>query len=275
MLKIDSPSTPTSIAPVTTITKPGKTEITLFRHVKVAGANALYGQTDVEANIEQNNQAFDGFVSASPDTLFVEEQDAGEQEKLLQRFDFILTSPLQRRKLLAKRLSESSNIPCIELPGFQEMNFGDYDGLAFESLGGTFLETENKGEMDIESKGGIDGKNWQVLEKFWQDPANNTLPNAESLLAFKQRIEKNWQQLLTQYQGKKLLLVTHGGVIRMILAHILPLDWQHPSLYQSLKISNASLTKINRYQHFCEEPICDQAIENDHCEVEFIGLPLF
>lgn len=243
------------------IAKTSKTEVTLFRHVKVTGADALYGQTDVKANIDKNNQAFYAFAGTS----FAGNSFESDKEHLSQRFDFILTSPLQRCKLLAKRLSENSNIPCIELPGFQEMNFGDYDGLAFERFADVFNGSKGKNESQNQNN----EQNWQVLEKFWQDPANNTLPNAESLLAFKQRIDNSWQQLLTQYQGKRILLVTHGGVIRMILAHILPLDWQNPSLYQSLKIGNASLTKINSHQYFC-----DQHIENVHCEVEYIGLPL-
>lgn len=137
------------------------------------------------------------------------------------KFDHIISSPLQRCAKLAENIAPSLGCQVQLMPQVQEMSFGDVDGVAFSQL----------------------SSQWPLLESFWQDPANHRLPQAETLAAFHHRIVQGWEQIL-QRTDDHLLVVTHGGVIRMLVAHLLDLDWKNPKLYSSLAIANASITHI-------------------------------
>ncbi len=133
----------------------------------------------------------------------------------------IMTSPLSRCIDLAQRIAEQQMLPVIEAPALKEMNFGDFDGVPFDML----------------------GDQWKKLESFWQSPSQHTLPNAESLHTFSLRVSSAWSQIINDINDN-LLIVTHGGVIRMILAHLLGVDWRNPRWYSTLAIGNASVTHI-------------------------------
>ncbi|MEZ8341895.1 histidine phosphatase family protein [Vibrio cyclitrophicus] len=177
--------------------------IYLLRHGKVEGKAALNGFSDVLVQTEIQQRICESLI---------------EQNLFL---DCVVTSPLRRCSDIANLYAKRMALPLSIEPEFQEMNFGEVDGVAFDEL---------------------DDK-WAKLETFWQDPANHQLSGAESLQNFHDRVTQGWSQLLTN-ESDNLLLVTHGGVIRMILAHCLDIDWKNPSLYSKLSIENASITHI-------------------------------
>jgi len=191
------------------------TKLYLLRHGQVTGAAALYGHTDVTVADEVNQQIQRG-VNIS--TI---------------NFDHVCSSPLQRCLSLAKRLtvpgSEQSARPLEIVDGFKEMNFGRYDGIAFDQL-----------HQDKHS--------WQQLEHFWQNPIKNSLPEAELLAEFSKRVVSAWQGLLAEItvnpNNRNTLIICHGGVIRMILAHILAIDISNAHWYSQLSIDYGSLTTL-------------------------------
>ncbi|WP_086774955.1 alpha-ribazole phosphatase family protein [Vibrio coralliirubri] len=196
--------------------------IYLLRHGKVEGKAALNGLSDVLVNPEHQEQICEALAT----------QDI--------TFDSVVTSPLKRCADLANLYAERTSVPLSVVPGFQEMNFGEVDGVPFDEL-------EDK---------------WEMLETFWQDPANHQLTGAESLQGFHDRVTQAWSQLLND-SSDNILLVTHGGVIRILLAHCLDIDWKNPSLYSKLSIENASITHIQITQ-FAQSFI----------SVKSIGLPV-
>ncbi len=176
----------------------------LLRHGKVEGDAALNGRTDRRV------------------TAAVQQQISQALCKRNIAFEHIISSPLSRCADLAQLLKKQQ--PGIKLSieeQFQEISFGTLDGQAFES---------------IKDK-------WLLLEAFWQDPAQNTLPEAESLSDFRQRILSTWSRII-EAEHNNTLIITHGGVIRMILADALQLDWRNPAWHSNLAIGNASLTHI-------------------------------
>ncbi|OEE73311.1 alpha-ribazole phosphatase family protein [Vibrio splendidus] len=196
--------------------------IYLLRHGKVEGEAALNGSSDVLVNPDLQDRICGALIK----------QDI--------TFDCVVTSPLRRCSDLANRYAQRMSVPLSVAPDFQEMNFGDVDGVPFDEL-------EDK---------------WGMLETFWQDPANHQLTGAESLQSFHDRVTQAWSQLLND-PSDNILLVTHGGVIRILLAHCLDIDWKNPSLYSKLSIENASITHIQITQ-FAQSFIC----------VKSIGLPV-
>jgi alpha-ribazole phosphatase/probable phosphoglycerate mutase len=226
-------------------------EISLVRHVKVTGAPALYGSTDVMPRLAENSHLLA--------TLNSYQQQS-------EPFKLVVSSPLKRCLIFATAFADNNKIPLKCINTFQELNFGDFDGIPFDD--NTFSRDTPLGT-----------KNWAMLEKFWKAPATATLPQAESLADFNQRILAAWQELVdicfkqsedeehSKPKLKRILLVAHGGVIRIILAHVLQLAWQNPVLYQNLQISNGSLSKVT-----ITRPFEDSSVNN--YQANFIGLPL-
>ena len=208
-------------------------KIYLLRHGKVEGEPALYGSTDVLVSTEM-----------------IEQMEQALQEHALV-FDEIVSSPLQRCSVLAEKIHAVDGTPIRTITGFQEMNFGFYDGKPFDKL---------KDE-------------WKVLADFWQDPARQPLPGSESIDGFKTRVVTSWNKLLQGYstletENNAILLITHGGVIRVLLSHILGLDSSNPKLFSHLNIANASVTTIDHciYQY--------DGVEEAVTTVESVALPL-
>ncbi|WP_114324911.1 histidine phosphatase family protein [Candidatus Colwellia aromaticivorans] len=222
-------------------------EISLVRHVKVAGAPALYGSTDVMPSIEENKLLLTNL------TAFQQQGNA---------YDLVITSPLKRCRIVAKLFAEQNKTPLQCIDTLQEINFGDFDGIPFD-------------DASFSIGTALGAKHWAMLERFWQSPATATLPQAESLADFNLRIVSAWSELIEscykQSDGvdrpKRILLLAHGGVIRIILAQILQLDWQNPVLHQSLQIANASVSQITVTRPFEKSDL-------NHYQVNFIGLPV-
>lgn len=177
--------------------------IYLLRHGKTVGKAALNGSADIE--VEQSEQ----------------QQIALELMSFGVSFTQVFSSPLKRCSELAELVADRNNIPLHIVPELQEMDFGDFDGVPFDEL----------------------EQQWSTLESIWLDPANHTLPNAESLCGFRDRVVSGWTEVLST-ESDNILVVTHGGVIRVLLAHLLDVDWQNPSRYSCLTIDNASVSQV-------------------------------
>lgn len=177
--------------------------IHLFRHGQVAGPPALYGKTDVELSEM-------GFESLSKAT------------QQLPPPDHIITSPLQRCHSFASQQAQRLDCPLTIEPALREMDFGRWDGVAYE---------EHSPE-------------WPAMEKFWQQPAQVTPPEGESLQQMQQRVSAAWRAL-TEASDKTIWVFAHGGVIRLVLAEVLGLDWRNAQLYSTLQVGYASRTDIS------------------------------
>lgn len=176
----------------------------LLRHGKVEGEPALNGHTDKK-------------VDAQIQASICQALSCQNIE-----FDQIISSPLRRCSDLLPLLQQQyPNVDTELNENFQELSFGELDGRPFET---------------IKDK-------WPLLDAFWEDPANNPLPKSELLSDFNQRIVSAWSKQL-EAENKNTLIITHGGVIRMLLAHALQVDWKNPAWHSNLSIGNASLTHI-------------------------------
>jgi len=134
-------------------------------------------------------------------------------------WDRIISSPLQRCSAFAHKFGQQYSLPVHLDTRFKEMHFGCWEGRTAAEL----MSTDE-----------------DALTQFWNDPIQNTPPEAEPLLEFNQRVLSAWADLLRDYQGERILLVTHGGVIRVLLCHaqqrpikqLLDIDVKHAALKQ-------------------------------------------
>ena len=112
-------------------------------------------------------------------------------------WDVLVSSPLQRCALFAQELGAHLGLPVQREPALQELHFGEWEGRSAAQL------------MDTHA---------DELGRFWADPYAYTPPGGETVLAFAARVLGGIERLQRDCVGKRVLLVTHGGVMRLLLA---------------------------------------------------------
>ena len=119
------------------------------------------------------------------------------------QWDHILTSPLLRCREFAAELSKQQHIPLTVAHDFKEISFGDWEGKTREQVAQEYGDHQ---------------------ANFWRDAENHPPVNGETIQDFHQRIGDAWALWQQALQGQRVLLVCHGGVIRMVLSHVLGLS---------------------------------------------------
>jgi len=179
----------------------------LMRHGECEGGQILRGHTDVSLSELGRKQMFDAIEAADIS------------------FEHIISSPLRRCCEFALRLYLKREVPLKLEEGFKEMNFGDWDGESLESLYQTCAGP---------------------IEAYWKNPWASTPPDGESMLDFEARIDRAWESILNQHRGQSLLLVTHAGVIRHLMASALGVSGV-AGFYTQLSLAYAAIVKITVY----------------------------
>ena len=135
-------------------------------------------------------------------------------------WDHIITSPLIRCAAFAKIFGQRHMISYTVEDRIKETHFGDWENHSAAEL------------MRVDS---------DALTRFWNNPMCNTPPNGECLSNFNKRVLSAWEDNVTKNTATKTLLITHGGVIRMILCHVL----QYPvERMFEFKIGHATIHRI-------------------------------
>jgi len=116
------------------------------------------------------------------------------------RWDAVITSPLSRCRDFAVELTEKRGLALHEEPDLREINFGDWEGLTADEIRAAKPGT---------------------LEAFWRDPVANPPPGGESLPDFHRRVTRAWQRRRVELEDQRVLVVCHGGVIRMLVADVM------------------------------------------------------
>ncbi|NWA86517.1 alpha-ribazole phosphatase family protein [Pseudomonas sp. D2002] len=112
-------------------------------------------------------------------------------------WDRLISSPLQRCALFAHELGARLNLPVSLEKDLQELHFGAWEGQSAAAL----METDAEG-----------------LGRFWADPYAFTPPEGERVSDFSERVLGAVSRLHQAYAGERVLLISHGGVMRLLLA---------------------------------------------------------
>ncbi len=134
-------------------------------------------------------------------------------------WDCAVSSPLTRCAEFAREFAALRGLPLHVDPRLRELHFGAWEGKDAQELSQT--------EPD-------------ALSRFWSDPYRHPPPGGETLEAFETRVLSAWRDLAERHAGQRLLVISHGGVIRMLLCHarglargeLLRLDVPHASLHR-------------------------------------------
>lgn len=190
------------------------TEILLIRHGETAwnAVRKLQGHLDIPLNAEGRRQA--------------KALAAGlQQEKLAA----IISSDLQRAMQTAGEIARLQGISTRIDAALRERCFGDFEGKLYSELPELYPD---------------EYAHWRSRDPDFhfpakQDDANNV---GESIREFQQRTINAILHYATQYQGKKIAIVAHGGVLECAYraAMNLPLNAE-----RTITIYNASINRFH------------------------------
>ncbi len=186
------------------------TRIHLIRHGQVDGPSAMYGRTNVSLTPVGWQQLEDITRELKPDR--------------------VISSPLKRCSMFARHYAAQQGIPLDIEDDLQEYDFGEWDGVPFERL--------------FDGDAGA-----MMLDGFGRLPAEHTPPGGERLDDMFERVVACWETLVARCAGEELVVLCHGGVIRLLLAHLLPVDWRDGRWFSQLSIDYGSRSTVERSEH--------------------------
>lgn len=177
------------------------TTVDLIRHGEPAGGIRFRGHTDDPLS----------------ETGWAQMRAAVQGES---QWQVVVSSPLLRCAEFAAELAARAGVPLETEARFKEIGFGEWEGRTPEELMHSAPD---------------------CLDRLWRDPAGYTPPGGERLEAFAARVTASWNDTLARHAGKKILLVAHGGVNRVILCHALQIPLQY--MFR-LEVPFAGLSRI-------------------------------
>ena len=141
----------------------------------------------------------------------------------------VISSPLQRCAQFAEQLALRLGVPVSLEKDLQELHFGAWEGQSAAAL----METDAEG-----------------LGLFWADPYSFTPPQGEAVSDFSARVLAAVERLHQAHAGERVLLVSHGGVMRLLLARarglpreqLLNVEVAHGGFF-SLSVAGAGLLR--------------------------------
>lgn len=135
-------------------------------------------------------------------------------------WNYVVSSPLTRCAEFAHELARSRLLPIVIDERLREMHFGEWEGRRVAEL----LATDR-----------------DRVTKYWSDPAGHAPPGAEPFYLFQTRVLTAWDELISRQADAHLLIVSHGGPIRVILGHVLGMQLQ---ALLRLEVSHADLSRV-------------------------------
>lgn len=112
-----------------------------------------------------------------------------------ERFDLLLSSDLQRARDTALPLAEIRAARPDAQAAWREQGFGVLEGLSVDE---------------------IKARHPDLWANWLRHDADYALPEGESVRRFHARVVGALRELVRQHEGRRLLIVTHGGVLDML-----------------------------------------------------------
>jgi probable phosphoglycerate mutase len=120
-------------------------------------------------------------------------------DKLIgENFDVIFSSPLKRALKTAQIVAEKINIPIVERGEITERDYGTLSGKTWDEA----------------NAASIDGAN--IKEKDFAQVYDYRPYGGESVEDVKKRVLKFVNELRGNYSDKKVLVVAHGGILKLM-----------------------------------------------------------
>lgn len=161
------------------------TEIIIIRHGETEWnqSGRFQGHSDVPLSEEGRAQA-----EALGRNLIVDQVDA------------IYASDLIRAMETAAPLAARFGLKVIADPLLRELNFGAWEGRSFTEVNADSPDT---------------------MKEFYRDPERAAIPESEPFPDFQKRVAGRVREIAAAECGKRVVIVSHGASIRILLADLL------------------------------------------------------
>lgn len=139
-------------------------------------------------------------------------------------WDQVITSPLLRCHEFAEQYASKHELQLTVEPRLVEIGFGVWEG---------------RTKFDIETNDA------EAYKHFKADPVRNRPAGAEPLEKFSNRVWHCYEEIHQNHRGKRNLIVTHAGVLRVIISRIMGLPLN--DVYNQVQVEYAAMlsTRVN------------------------------
>jgi len=154
-----------------------------IRHAETELAGSFCGHSDPPLNARGQMQVSDLIARLAMEPI-----------------DAIYSSDLRRAADTAASLAQAFAVPCTTTSALREIYFGDWEAMTW---------------AEIERRDADYARRW--AESF----PNLAAPNGEPYAMFESRVLREVDRLLDLAAAKRIAVVTHAGVMRVVLRHLL------------------------------------------------------
>jgi alpha-ribazole phosphatase len=154
----------------------------------------------------------------------------GERQALIlsdclttENLDAIVTSDLERTRVTARAIALRHGLALQEDSDLRELAFGEWEGYTYDEV---LARDANHAAL------------WRA------DPSKYAPPGGETVAQLRDRCARALKSWQTQYPEASVLWVTHGGLIGVLLCHILGIDLKRRWQFSH---DNASISEIRIY----------------------------
>jgi len=140
-----------------------------------------------------------------------------------EKIDAVYCSDLKRAVVTAEIISSGHDVEITSCPELREINYGDAEGLTFEEIGHRYPE---------------------LAEAITSLSLELNFPGGESFREFIARTSKFLDRLNKHTEEQTILIVSHGGPLRVLVCELLGIDQSH---WRQFRFDNASLSIVETY----------------------------
>ena len=132
----------------------------------------------------------------------------------------LIASPLSRATQTAEAIGRHASLDVARDPRLIDFRLGKWTGMTYEEVSAS-----------------------PEYQRFLADPLSERIPDGESLAEIRARAVSAVEQALEDSpSGDAVALVTHAGIIRVVLAHYLG---SHPANYHRIRVSPGSISVLS------------------------------
>lgn len=133
----------------------------------------------------------------------------------------IVASDLQRARVTAQAVARHHKLPVQEDADLREISFGAWEGAIYDE---------------------IVARDADLVQRWLSDPTIYAPPGGETVIQLRDRVVRALERWQTRCPETTILWAAHGGVIEVLLCHLLGVDLK---LRWQFRHENASITEID------------------------------
>lgn len=141
--------------------------------------------------------------------------------------DLIVSSPLVRARQSAEIISAGlGGVPILDEPRIAEVLYGRWEGMTYHEL---IVDPD--------------------YLSYREEPVESPTPGGESIIDVQRRGVEAVTDTLRDNNGRRVLFVSHGDIIRAVLCHFMEIELRH---FRRIRVDNAAVSAVQVAGKFAE-----------------------